>query len=54
MLGPVEAKGHEVTVYLRSALAFAMELADIARDAYRTYSGQNLGEPLRLEIDPRM
>ena len=54
VLGPVEAKGHEVTVYLRSALAFAMELADIARDAYRTYSGQNLGEPLRLEIDPRM
>ena len=55
LLGPVPApREHEVTVYLRTEVKKALHLSTTSRSAYREYCAKNMGQPLKLEIDPQM
>lgn len=55
MLGPAPAtREHELTVYLRVELSRAMELTTLTRTVYREYSAKNMGQALKVEVDPAM
>lgn len=55
MLGPAPAaREHELTVYLRVELSRAMELTTLTRMVYREYSAKNMGQALKVEVDPAM
>ncbi len=55
LLGPAPApREHELTIYLRTEVKKALNLTTTARSAYREYSAKNMGQPLKLEIDPSM
>lgn len=55
LLGPAPAvRGGELTVYLRVHLDHALELTTLARTVHREYSAKNMGNALKIEVDPPM
>ncbi|MFT0847127.1 primosomal protein N' [Actinomycetaceae bacterium L2_0104] len=55
LLGPAPApREQELTIYLRTDVKRAVDLTTMARSAYREYCAKNMGQPLKLEVDPAM
>lgn len=55
LLGPIPGRREgEVTVYVRTSVDQAAELATVLRRSYRSYTATAVGQPLKLEADPSM